>query len=71
MKSSTQVIEKGRKTKAPQALCKLGKAMPTMKLQVHDDRLPMDMATGRGATSNNSVNRNRLVYKYRYTYMYE
>jgi len=49
-------MEKGRKTKAPHAFCSSGNEMPIMKLHVHEARLPIDMATERGATSNSSAN---------------
>lgn len=52
--SRAQVTEKGKKTKAPHAFCNGGNAIPIMKLQAHEDKLPMDMATDRGATSNSS-----------------
>lgn len=50
-----QTHANGRKTKAPQAFCSDGNDMPMMKLHVHDDRLPSDMAAGRGALSKSSV----------------
>lgn len=48
-------MEKGRNTKAPQAFWRLGNAIPIIKLHDHDERLPIDIATGLGAISNNSV----------------
>lgn len=48
------MIEKGRKENEPHIFCKVGNDMPTMKLQLHEDTLPKAMATGLGATSNNS-----------------
>lgn len=48
----------GRKTNAPQAFCKLGNAIPIMKLHDQEDKLPKAIAAGRGALSNNSENSN-------------
>lgn len=48
------VIENGKNTKEPQAFCRLGKVMPIKKLQLQEDKLPIDMATGRGDTSKSS-----------------
>lgn len=52
--------EKGRKTKAPHALERLGKAIPITKLQDQEAKLPIDMATGLGATSKSSA---RKIHK--------
>lgn len=44
------VIENGKNEKGPHIFCNVGKAMPTVKLQHHEDKLPRDIATGLGAT---------------------
>lgn len=59
MNSKVQVTENGKKTKAPQALERGGKAMPIIKLQAQEAKLPIDMATGRGATSKSSVTKKK------------
>lgn len=41
-------------TKAPSDFWSVGKVIPIMKLQNHDDKLPIDIATGRGTTSKSS-----------------
>lgn len=52
----TQTPAKMMKTEAPIDFCRIGKVMPIMKLQNHEDKLPIDMATGRGPTSKSSAN---------------
>lgn len=47
-------LAKMRNTEAPIAFCRVGNVMPTIKLQLHDAKLPNDIAADRGATSNNS-----------------
>lgn len=42
------------KTNAPHAPCNNGNVIPTIKLHVHDERLPKAIAAGRGELSNNS-----------------
>lgn len=41
-------------TDAPSVFWRVGKVMPTMKLKNQDDKLPIDIATGRGPTSKSS-----------------
>lgn len=43
------------KTEAPRSFCNVGNVIPIMKLKNHDDKLPIDIATGRGPTSNSSA----------------
>ena len=49
-----QTPAKIRNTEAPIAFWRVGNVIPTIKLQLHDDKLPNDIAADRGATSNNS-----------------
>lgn len=42
-------------------LFNVGNVIPTMKLNVHDDKLPNAIATGRGPTSKSSEKKNNLV----------
>lgn len=44
----------GMKAKELQTLCSNGKHMPTRKFPIHEKRLPIDMATGRGESSRSS-----------------
>lgn len=44
-----------RKTDAPSSFWNDGNVIPIMKLQNHDDKLPIDIDTGRGPTSNSSA----------------
>jgi len=45
----------GMKAKELQTLWSRGKHMPTRKLPIHENRLPIDMAIGRGESSRSSV----------------
>lgn len=47
-------MEKMMNTDAPIVRRSVGKVMPIMKLKNHDDKLPIDIATGRGPTSKSS-----------------
>lgn len=44
--------------------------MPTVKLQVQDDKLPIDMATERGATSKSSVGKKYIYILISYLILY-
>jgi len=50
----------GMKAKELHTCCSNGKHMPTRKLPVQENRLPMDMATGRGASSSSSASKEAL-----------
>lgn len=56
-------MEKGRKTRAPQAFCRMGKAMPIRRLHNQYTTLPKDMAAGRGATSKSSEKTEKYIKK--------
>lgn len=52
--SRIQTLANIRNTEGPIAFCRVGNVIPTIKLQLHEDKLPKDIAAERGATSNNS-----------------
>lgn len=52
-----------RKTEAPRSFWKVGNVIPITKLKNQDDKLPIDIATGRGPTSNNSAQLNIELVK--------
>lgn len=56
-----QIIAYGRKTNAPHIICNNGNDIPTTILHNHDIMLPSAIAAGRGALSNNSKIRLKII----------